>query len=475
MPIEETKTMNRTDHICPAISLCLTLLSSTWLPAEDRAAKRIPAFPGAEGSGAYTPGGRGGKVYLVTTLRDYDPGKEAVIPGSLREAVEAKGPRTVVFRVSGYIDLTTNLAVRNPYITIAGQTAPGDGVCLRYYQFVIGRTHDCIVRHLRCRTGDLTSKAGELDAITMWDVRNVIVDHCSATWATDECLSVTRGADQVTVQWCIIAECVTKHSYGSIIGSYDGGLSFHHNLYANNRSRNPRPAAYNASEDHEDDPGPVIDFRNNVISNWSGLAGYAGSGNAAHVERTTINYVGNYLKPGPSSPKDGPHRTSALTFYEGAQAKLHLAGNHLEGYAAGNADNWRLVNDRRRKPTRLAEPPPVSPVTTDTALAAYEKVIAGAGATLPLRDAVDTRIVEGVRTNTGKVLLSQKEVGGWPEYRSAVAPPDRDLDGMPDQWETRYGLDPGNASDNSDDADRDGYTNIEEFLNSTNPRAREGR
>ena len=284
-----------------------------------------PSFPGAEGPGAHTPGGRKGKVYLVTTLEDYLPQKEQPISGSLRLAIESKGPRIVVFRVGGYIDLKANLTIENPYITIGGQTAPGDGICLRNYEFGIGKTHDCIVRYIRSRPGDHTSKPGDLDAITIWDSKNIMIDHCSAMWSTDDCLSVTHGSTDVTVQWCIIAEALTDHSHGSLIGSSKGGrICFHHNLYANNRSRNPRPTAYPNS------PGPLIDFRNNVIYNWSGVAGYTGSDNSNEKEPVVMNYVGNYLKLGPSAPKRDDVRTAAFIIYKGAEIKIYVADNVFE-------------------------------------------------------------------------------------------------------------------------------------------------
>jgi len=428
----------------------------------------LPAFPGAEGAGAFTPGGRGGKVYLVTTLADYLPGKEPVIPGSLRAAVEAKEARVVVFRVSGYIDLKTKLGVRNPYITIAGQTAPGDGICLRNYEFYIGNTHDCIVRHLRCRTGDHTSKAGDLDALTLWGAKNVIIDHCSATWATDECLSVTNDSDNVTVQWCIIAEGLTKHSYGSLIGSYGGKLTFHHNLYAHNVSRNPRPTGYHYVKGHENDPGPVIDFRNNVIYNWGSVAGYTGSGDeASSPEKHALNYVGNYLKPGPSSP--ARWAKTAFLLHKGAVTRLYADGNHMEGFPEGSADNWRLIDDSRCPATKLTGPVPVAAMKTEDAPTAFKKVLADVGATVPVRDAVDTRIVNSTRDGTGKIAETLADLGGWPELKTAEPPADSDSDGMPDAWEQKHGLNPADPSDNNKDADGDGYTNIEEFLNATNP------
>ena len=428
------------------------------------AAENPPAFPGAEGPGARTPGGRNSKVYVVTTLEDFLPGEEGPIAGSLRQAIESKGPRIVVFRVGGYIDLKANLTIRNPYITIAGQTAPGDGICLRNYQFGLGNTHDCIVRYIRSRPGDHTSKPGDLDAITVWNSHNIIIDHCSAMWSTDECLSVTHGSENVTVQWCIIAEGLTDHSYGSLIGSSKGGrISFHHNIYANNRSRNPRPTAY------PDSPGPTIDFRNNLIYNWSGVAGYTGSGNANEIEPVSMNYVGNYLKPGPSAPERDDLRKAAFIIYQGAAIELYVADNHMAGFPAANIDNWQMIDTSRHNvAVRLAHPIAMPRIGTDTAAAAYEKVLAKAGACLPARDAVDRRIIESIRRGSGRVLLTVKDIGGWPKLKRGAAQEDSDGDGMPDVWEDRHGLNPKDGSDNALDNDGDIYINIEEHTTRQN-------
>ena len=434
------------------------------------AAENPPAFPGAEGPGSRTPGGRNGKVYVVTTLADYLPNKEQPITGSLRAAIESKGPRIIVFRVGGYIDLKANLTIRNPYITIAGQTAPGDGICLRNYEFGIGNTHDCIVRYIRSRPGDHTSKPGGLDAITVWDGSNIIIDHCTAMWSTDECLSVTHGSKDVTVQWCIIAEGLTDHSYGSLIGSSKGGrISFHHNIYANNRSRNPRPTAY------PDLPGPMIDFRNNVIYNWSGVAGYAGSGNSNEKEPVIMNYVGNYLKLGPSAPDRDDAREAAFMIYKGAEIKMYVAGNHMAEFPAGNVDNWKMIDTSRHDVSaRLDNPIEMPRISTDASETAYHKILSEAGASLPARDAVDTRIIENVRKGSGRVPLTMKDVGGWPKLKHNAALKDSDNDGMPDIWEKKHGLNSKDSSDNVIDNDGDVYTNIEEFINGTDPIVKDG-
>jgi pectate lyase len=422
--------------------------------------EQLAAFPGAEGFGAYTPGGRGGKVINVTNLNDSGP-------GSLRAAVEAQGPRIVVFCVSGYIDLKKPLRISHPYITIAGQTAPGDGVCLRNYELSIGNTHDIVVRYLRSRPGDRASKASEMDAISIWDAHDVIIDHCSATWSTDESLSVTGHSDNITVQWCIIGEALTKHSYGSIIGSHQGKITFHHNLYANNISRNPRPGSYNYDQENANDPGPTIDFRNNVVYNWNWGAGYSGSGVPGEYENFTMNYVGNYLKPGPDTQDF--YRTKAFSLYADAAARIYMADNFMEGFAEGTADNGLLFYESGGVLNRLAKPVSCVRVKTDEVKTAYSEVLLNVGAIRPVRDGVDTRLVAGVREGRGRIRLSLSEVGGWPQLGRASSPADTDLDGIPDKWETTHDLDPKDALDAGGDKDGDGYTNIEEYLNGPTP------
>lgn len=420
--------------------------------------QRVPAFPGAEGFGAYARGGRGGKVLLVTNLDDSGP-------GSLRAACEAKGRRIVVFRAARVIELKSDLKIKNPYITIAGQSAPGGGICLKGYPLEI-KANEVIVRHLRCRPGDVMKK--EMDSLSISDAWNVVVDHCSASWGMDETLSVTRYSKDVTVQWCMISESLNRsyhhkgpHGYGSLICGYDGGITFHHNIYAHHNSRNPRPGG------EEGMPGIILDFRNNLIYDWGMTCGYSGE------TRVRINYVGNYLKPGPSSR---PYNRGFAFNVGGPLTTIFAAGNYLEGFPEKNRDNWLMI----RLPAGLREggeqsikamsPFPVAPVRTDSSEAAYQGILKNAGATLPVRDAVDARIVEEIKTGGGRIIDSQAEVGGWPEYAQAPAPVDRDSDGMPDRWEKRYGLNPADPSDSSRDADGDGYTNIEEFLNATDPR-----
>ncbi len=433
-------------------SLSTLALLCTAFAAPASAIVPLPAFPGAEGAGAFARGGRGGRVLYVTTLADSGP-------GSLRAAVEASGPRTVLFAVAGIIALEKPIVVKEPLLTLAGQTAPGGGVALKNFDFVIA-ADDVIVRHLRFRPGDEARKA--VDGISVGTTAHrVIIDHCSVSWSVDECLSVSGDAvGDVTVQWCLIAESLSKsvhhkgpHGYGSLVRA-DGDVTYHHNLYAHHSSRSPRPGTY-----HDDAKrGIIFDFRNNVIYGWGSRAGYSSA------DRASINYVANFLKPNASS------KTPETAFSVGGErTRMYIANNHLVGLPAADADNWKMIA-KATAGTRVTAPFPIAPVATDSAAAAYEKVLAGAGATLPARDAVDARVVAQVRAGTGKIIDSQREVGGWPALATGTAPADRDGDGLPDVWERRHGFDPASAADGPADADGDGYTNLEEFLNGTAPR-----
>jgi pectate lyase len=392
-------------------------------------------------------------VIAVTHLNDSGP-------GSLRAAVEAAGPRLVVFRVAGHIELARSLEIKEPFLTIAGQTAPGGGICLKNFDCVISAPQ-VVIRYLRVRPGDVAGKP--VDGFSIGGAaRQVILDHCSASWSVDETLSVSGGdIGDITVQWCLIAESLSRsvhhkgpHGYGSLIRA-DGDVSYHHNLYAHHTSRNPRPGTYEDAGKR----GLILDFRNNVIYGWSSRAGYS-SGDKANV-----NYVGNFLKPNASS------KTPEHAFNVGGQGttRLHVAGNHLVGATAANRDNWLMIA-KSEAAVRMAEPFPIAPCTTDPAAIAYEKVLAGAGAILPSRDAVDARIVQQVRAGTGRIIDSQRDVGGWPILAPGPAPADTDGDGMPDEWERRFGFNPTDPADGPADANGNGYTNVEEFLNGTHPR-----
>lgn len=431
------------------------LLSGAATAADNQT--RTLAFPGAEGAGQWARGGRGGKVIAVTNLNDAGP-------GSLRAALETHGPRTVIFRVSGTIELSRPLRVAHPFVTIAGQTAPGGGICLKGYELEIFNTHDVIVRHLRCRTGDQTSKASEQDAISLSDATDVIIDHCSATWSTDECLSVTNGSDRVTVQHCLIAEALTKHSYGSIIGSYRGAISYLHNLYANNIARNPRPGGYQYTQGHENDPGPRIEFRNNVLYNWASGPGYTGSGKPEEAERIAMNYVGNYLKAGPDTST--ADRTKAFTIFQGGTAELFLEGNQLDPQPPIRFQS-ELITIRPGSTLILrAAPIPFDPAAENlTAKAAYARVLENVGAVKPARDAVDAGIVEGVRDGTGRQKLTIP-TDAWPPLARKEPEADSDADGLPDAWERQHGLNEADTTDAARVAGPEGWTHLELWLNS---------
>lgn len=414
-------------------------------------AAALPAFPGAEGFGSTTRGGRGGKVVFVVSLSNSGP-------GTLRAACEAKGARIVVFRVAGLIDLKSDIVVKEPFLTIAGQTAPGDGICLRGGGLKID-THDVVLRFIRSRLGDVfAERSHNADAIAViGSSRNVIVDHCSASWGLDETLSPTGAIADVTVQWSIISEGLndTHHSYGSLVRGV-GGISLHHNLWAHNEARNPL-----FGDNYWEPPFPTIDFRNNVIYNYGGYR--PGHGNAGVVGSPRINYVKNYLKPGVDT---NPQR-SLLNPNPGrpVNATFHMEGNVVAGNPAATEDNWQLFVEKPKGVTRAAEPFAVPAVTTTEPGVAYLAVLANAGATCPVRDEVDRRIVDEVRSGTGSVIDTPMAVGGWPAYRSARPLPDRDHDGMPDDWELALGLNPADSRDAASDRDGDGYTNIEEFIN----------
>lgn len=436
----------------------------------------IPAFPGAEGAGAVTPGGRGGKVIEVTNLNDSGP-------GSLREAVQADGPRIVIFRVSGIIRLEKVLAISNPFITIAGQTAPGDGICISGQTTEIN-THDVIIRYLRFRRGNIKDRN---DGLGGYPVGNIIIDHCSASWGLDENLSLYRymkkmpdspdkksPTENLTIQWCISSEALdlNNHAFGATWGGRNG--SFHHNLFACNTGRNPSIGW-----------GDHFDFRNNVLFNWRHRT--VDGGDASSM----VNIVANYYKPGPAVNEGASRyricRPQHLDMYSEAHrdGKWYVADNFVVGNPKVTDDNWAggvqfddvESDDQVRaliEKVRARTPVPSVPITQQSAEQAYELVLAHAGATLPNRDPVDTRIIESVRTGRpafgNGIINTPADVGGWPEYKSAPAPADTDHDGMPDEWEEKFGLNSNDPSDGATDKDGDGYTNVEEWLNGTDPR-----
>jgi pectate lyase len=419
------------------------------------------AFPEAEGFGAYSLGGRGGKVIYVTNLNDQGI-------GSLRYAVDQEGPRTIVFAVSGIIDLKKRLTIVNPYITIAGQTAPGDGICIRGETLRIEGSH-VIIRHIRVRLGDGMHGQGSLqgkDAISISSGENIILDHCSASWSLDEVLSASTNRpnlSKVTVQWCFITEGLNPdaHGFGSLIRGTGGAkYSFLYNLYAHNRGRNPRPGNYDSNPYHKDPDGLLLDFSNNVIYNWGGNhAGY----NSDTISVTKLNYVNNYLIPGVDSKLTGIAYSTGSPYNQG-----YFANNYYNNEMP--QDPWSIVKFRRSwtdaqiKAYKQDKPFETGFVINKDAVKTYEWILNSGGASLPKRDAVDTRIAEEVKNRSGQIIKSQEDVGGWPIYTSESAPADTDLDGMPDEWEKKHNLNPGDANDRNNIGE-DGYTMLEKYLN----------
>lgn len=444
------------------------------LSARGQTTGRIPAFPGAEGGGRYTTGGRGGKVLFVENLNDKGE-------GSLRKAIEADGPRTILFRVSGNIELEKPIYIKKGDLTIAGQSAPGDGICLVNYGIRI-EADNVIIRFIRSRPGD--KSGGELDAISGTNNRNIMIDHCSFSWGTDEAASLYDNTD-MTLQWCLVSESLNQsthskgnHGYGGIWGG--NNASFHHNLITDHTSRNPR---FQGSRYTNDPGGEMADFRNNVIYNWGHNSVYGG-------EEGNYNMVRNYYKAGPATSKNARNRILDLTqsFFHPSHntdtlgaGKFFIEGNVMEGFPEISADNWTKgvqgskVDDAAKKCSQLHAPVPHSPVNTETAEQAFVSVLKYAGASLT-RDQADRRIIEEVRTGVeccgktfaggGKGIIdSPADVGGWPELKSLPAPADTDKDGIPDAWETEKGLNPKDPADGSTKSlDRD-YTNLEVYLN----------
>lgn len=469
-----------------------------------------PAFPGAEGFGRYVTGGRGGNVFHVTNLNDSGE-------GSLRWALSQAGIKTIVFDVSGTIELKSKLNIPSN-TTIAGQTAPGDGICVADYPCAING-NNVIVRYMRFRLGNdyvTTNGADGWDGFGALDKNNYIIDHCSVSWSIDECLSCIGGKN-ITVQWCISAQSLrhaghTKgnHGYG---GNWGGsGASFHHNLMIHHESRTPRLGPrYTTQLDER------MDMRNNVIYNWTGNGVYGG-------EAMTINIVNNYYKPGPGSPSGvkgmriaavNLRTTKYVTQYtaykptEHIWGKFFVDGNVNTKYSQVTEDNWtygmynqisnsdndNLYTAVAKDTMRLRSPMPFPHTTTHSADVAYEKVLAYAGASLH-RDSHDALMVsdcrDGIATYTGDYYekkatsptegkknaagiinspYDNKPAGAddnwspWPTLTSNIPPVDTDGDGIPDSWEEEHGLDPNNAEDGKIVAE-DGYTNLEHYLNS---------
>ena len=470
---------------------------------QDLPQAKIPAFPGAWGGGMYSFGGRGGQVLVVTNLNDSGP-------GSFREACEAGGPRIVVFNVAGIIRLKDRLRIRAPYITIAGNTAPGDGVCIAGNTVEL-ETHDVVIRYLRFRRGE-TWVGDRNDSLGGNPTGNIMIDHVSASWGLDENMSMYRHMYQppeggkelklptvnITIQNSIFSEGLNTyhHAFGSTIGGLNS--TFHHDLWACNTGRNPSVGMYGD-----------FTFVNNVLFNWVHRTVDGGDQNSC------FNVISNYFKPGPATPANTPiayrilkpesERSKTVVDHFG---KAYVAGNIVEGNAGVTADNWAggIQPDVKAHPLdrvlteiRTNAPFPHAPLPMHTAEEAYATVLAEVGATLPKRDPVDARVINMVRTGqvttqaaaepvlattrvgfsketiaeitalVGKgIICDPAQVGGYPEYRGQPYK-DSDGDGLPDDWEKENGLNPQDPSDAVKDSDGDGYSNIEEFINGANP------
>lgn len=445
----------------------------------------VPAFPGAEGFGANTPGGRGGRVIKVTNLNDSGT-------GTLRQcAAVEKGPRICVFTIGGTIVLNSSIEVTEPYLTIAGQTATGDGITLKSVDDQTEaalkiKTHDVIVRYMRFRPGTVRQdkhvvgvNAGPTETGDA-AAHNILFDHVSISWGGDEMLILYAQSHDITVQWSSISESLpaplddSVAIKGIILGADNGPgqYTLHHNLLAHNHQRNPNI-----------DVAGVVDWVNNVVYNWN----FSGANLKLSAK---VNLVNNYVKPGPNTANNNPY--VKLTDFTGG---YYLSGNFMDSsiksvpFAPGTG-----ISTRYNAPT----------ITTDPAQIAYSKVINEAGASRGLacdgswfmrRDAVDTRIFQSVQdgsrghnlcmvdgnpacaageTFNGLGYISNpSQVGGWPNLNTGVPCNDADNDGMPDSWELSNGLN-HNVDDSSGDKDSDAYTNIEEYINGTNPNVREG-
>ncbi|MDR7370299.1 pectate lyase [Flavobacterium aquidurense] len=438
------------------------------------------AFPGAEGGGRKTIGGRGGKVIKVTSLEDADT------PGTLRYAINQQGPRIVVFNVSGTIYLKSSLHINVNDITIAGQTAPGGGICIAHYDVDVS-ADNVVMRYLRFRMGDVNKI--EADALGGRFHKNIIVDHCSVSWSTDECVSFYQN-ENFTLQWCIISESLKNsahskgsHGYGGIWGGKNA--TFHHNLVASHDSRNPRLGEY---ANHAFALTDLVDLRNNVIYNWGGNSCYGG-------EAMNVNIVNCYYKPGPATVKKD--RIIAIDKNTKANispnpvyniwGKYYINGNEVEGSPETTKDNWTygvynqfaagygVVFDADKIAIKQNTPHNAAFVTTHTAQKAYDLVLKFAGASL-VRDAVDNRIIIDVKTGKATIkdggngsknglIDSQSAVGGWPELASGTVLQDTDNDGIPDEWEKTNRLDPKKNDANSRTLSPV-YDNIEVYINS---------
>lgn len=456
----------------------------------------VVAFNGAEGGGCMATGGRGGYVFAVTKLDDNDSGAgEELIPGTLRYALSQQAKRIIVFTVAGVVHLKSPLTINNGNLTVLGQTAPGDGICIADYPVKLEQADNVILRFIRFRMGDdkLTAEQADgADALSVNNCNNVIIDHCSFSWSTDECVSC-YGNQNFTLQYSFITESLRKskhdkgnHGYGGIWGGKNA--SYHHNLLAHHDSRNPR-----FDHDYVDTKyaGP-IDYVNNVVYNWGGNSTYGGEGTNKGAGGRHINFVNNYYKPGPATKSGvktrlvGPTtRCSNCVSKPGGTVepgKFYIARNIMDGSTDVTNNNWNGVfpdeaskKDLCKAASRWTDG--LTPLKNEQrADEAYETVLAKAGCSLK-RDAIDARIVTevegtalhggytytGSKSGTKGIIDTPSDVGGWPVYGGTAT--DADSDGMPDKWEVDHGLNPNDRKDAATTTLNAPYANVEVYAN----------
>ena len=456
-------------NLVERLLLLAVLFTMVVVPSVRAGGSNQLAFPGAEGFGKYAKGGRGGDVYHVTNLHDDGP-------GSLRYGIDtARNPRTIVFDVAGTIQLAAPIRVENKSrLTIAGQTAPGKGITIRDHAVVIKHCNDIVVRYLRLRLGDKNKgdSAGE-DVMTVDYCDHIILDHLSLSWGIDG-NSDYRGNSHMTLQWLLYAEALHNsihpkgsHAMCTSLRDCHGNTTLHHNIYSTSRHRHPTIGGGSGRKGYAH---VIVDYRNCVNYNWQGPTNFGGM---------KLNVMNNYYKPGPcSDPQDLPMQ---MKDGDTTKARGFMAGNRFEGmperfnednYCAviyTNTGNYMSTSRERwisKEPFELGDFKPYTQNASD----AFKMCLRYTGCSL-VRDRVDERIVENIVTGRGKLIDSQDEVGGWDDYPEAHRSDDWDIDrdGMPDTWEKRHGLNPRDSDDRNEDADGDGYTNLEEYINSLVP------
>jgi len=477
-------------YIACALATCLTACNGANNPDQptiDSNPELVAACRHIEGGGAAVTGGDDGSIYRVSRLDDEkDPNTGLAAAGTLRYAVSQSGARRVIFNTSGTIHLNSPLKVDKGNLTIDGQSAPGDGICIADYPLII-EANNVIVRFIRVRLGDVSNT--EYDAVSVNDATGVVLDHLSCSWSVDECVSCYGNTD-FTMQYCIVSESLKNsvhgkgsHGYGGIWGGKNA--SFHHNLLAHHDSRNPR---FDHDYVNSVCAGP-IDYVNNVVYNWGGNSAYGGEGSTSTAGGRHINYVANYYKPGPATKSGVKERllnpTTRCNYCTGKcggsvqPGQFYMKDNYMFGSTAVTADNWQGVHPDEASKLELCKASArwtegMTPLTHEqSAEEAFETVLTKAGCSLH-RDAIDTRIVSEVRNgtfthrgsngSTNGLIDTQSDVGGWPELQTAARETDTDFDGIPDAWETQFGLDPNDPLDARKTTLVTGFTNLEVYM-----------